>query len=323
MQDKVFKYFKQVLEDYAFIEFTSEYIKKSGKINFMQGIPVPVKKEDLAKFADEGEFKFDVFAEAMVHIMGSDINFKYNDKYIQYMKVFNPKILNFIIKEGLDSAEEDLIMRAAIHLRAALVMDPDSLDAVYNYARACRHLYEKSEDPEYVADFKAEATLYFEYTVERHPGFAQAYYFLGYAYINANLYVKAQMTWDKFMRLSRNRKDKAEIKQRLLQIKRLVNFERGYTAVLAGKWKDGLFYLEPLADYDPNWWNLFFFLGVAYSRTGNTREALELFKRVIEIKPSQAQAMAEMAVCYEDLGEKEMALKYRKKAELVAKQQEE
>lgn len=321
MQDKVFKYFKPILEEYAFIEFTSEYIKKSGKINFMQGIPIPVKKIDLEKFSDEGEFKFETFAEAMVYVIGCDINFKYNDKYIEYMKVFNPKILNFVIKEGLDSAEEEKIMRAAIHLRAALVIDQDSLDAVYNYARACRHLYEKSEDPEYITDFKAEATLFFEYTVERHPGFAQAYYFLGYAYINAKLYIKAQMTWDIFIRLSKNGKDKKEIKQRLVQIKRLVHFERGYTAVLAGNWKDGIYYLEPLSGFDQNWWNLFFFLGVAYSRTGKTKEALNLFKRVIEIKPSQAQATAEMAICYEELGDKELALKYKKKAELLAKQQ--
>ena len=323
MQDKVSKYFKPILEDYVFIEFSSEYIQKAGRIPFMQGVPVPVKKENIEKFSDESGFKFEAFAEAMVYIMGSDLFFKHNDNYIKYMTEYNPKIRSYVIKEGLDSAEREELMRAAIHLRAALLIDPKSLDANYNYARACRHLYEKSEDPDFIKDFKAEATLYFEHTVEKHPEFAQAYYFLGFQYANAALYIKAQITWEKFLRKSKIRKDKAEVKQKLIQIQRLVEFEKGYTAILAGKWKEGIGYLEPLVGSDPNWWNLFFFLGVGYSRVGKYNEALGLFKRVLEIKPSQVQNLAELALCYEKLGNKELAAKYKNKAELVEKNNEE
>ncbi len=322
MQDKVAKYFKHILEDYVFIEFTPDYISKAvhgGKdsIAFMTGVPIPVRKETVEIFARDEGLKFDDIAESMTYVMGADMNFKHRDKYIQYMRLYNPKILNYIIREGLDYAEKEELEKAALHLRAALVIDPDSLDAIYNYGRACRHLYAKSEDPEFIKDFKAEATLILEMTTEKHPKFAQAYYFLGYQYINAGLYIKAQLTWDKFLARSRHRQDKAEIRQRLKQIERPILFERGYTAIERGKWQEGISILEPLRDVDPAWWNLFFFLGVGYRRTGRIEEAIELFKRVLAIKPSQQQTMIELTGCYEALGDKVNAEKYRKKAELV------
>ena len=317
MQDKVAKYFKHFLDDFVFVEFTENYIKKSGKIDFMKGIPVPVRKEAVEAFLRDEGLKFDNIAEGMIHVIGADMNFKYREKYIEFMTAFNFKILKSIIKQGLDLAEEEELEKAAIHLRAALVIDPDNLDAIYNYARACRHLYSKSDDPEFVKDFKAEATWAFEATTEKHPGFAQAYYFLGFQYANANLYIKAQLAWREFLRISKHFKDKSEIRAKLKQIERPVRFEQGYTAIERGKWNEGIGILEGLLGIDPDWWNLYFFLGVGYSRTERIPEAIDMFKKVLAVKPSQQQTMLELAHCYELVGDKENANKFKNKAELV------
>jgi len=317
MQDKVGKYFKHVLDEFIFIEFNEGYIKKSGKIDFMRGVPVPVRKEAAEAFIRAEGLKFDNVAEGMVFVIGADINFKYREKYIEFMKVFNFKILKSVIKQGLDFAEQEQLEKAAIHLRAALVIEEDNLDAIYNYGRVCRHMYAKSEDPEYVMDFKAEATWALEMTVEKHPSFAQAYYFLGYQYINAGLYIKAQIVWNQFLRYSKHFKDKSEIRQRLKRIEKPVLFEKGYTAIERGRWTEGIAILESLLGTDPDWWNLYFFLGVGYSRTNRMPEAIEMFKKVLAVKPSQHQTMLELANCYEQVGDKVNAKKYKDKAELV------
>ena len=75
-------------------------------------------------------------------------------------------------------------------------------------------MYLNSRNEEYVGRFKAEALDYFELTTETHPRFAQGYYYLGYAYLNMGLYVKADLTWSEFLRFSRNGKDKKEIRTR-------------------------------------------------------------------------------------------------------------
>jgi len=317
MQDKIGKYFKHYLDDFVFIEFTENYITKSGKIDFMKGVPVPVGKEAVEAFVHDEGLKFDNIAGGMIYVIGVDMNFKYRDKYIEFMKVFNFKILKSIIKQGLDLAEEEKLEEAAIHLRAALVIEPDNLDAIYNYGRVCRHLYAKSEDAEFIMDFKAEATWALEMTVEKHPNFAQAYYFLGFQYANANLYIKAQLVWQQFLRYSKHFGDKKEIRAKLKYIEKFVRFEQGYTAIERGHWQEGIALLEPIQNEVPDWWNLYFFLGVGYSRMNRTPEAIEMFKKVLAVKPSQHQTMLELAFCYEQVGDKQNADKYRKKAELV------
>lgn len=320
MQDKVEKYFKHFLDRYVFIELSADYIARARNINFLTGVKLPIKKEDAETFGKQVLYKFNDFAEAMIFVMGADMDCRYSDKYIEFMKLHNPKIRNFVVKEGLNYAEKEELDIAAIHLRAALVIDPEWLDANYNYARVCRHLYQKSEDPVFITDFKAESTRYFEITVEKHPQFAQAYYFLGFHYFNANLYIKAQLTWEKYLRISKNGKDKKEIKMRLKQLEKWVSFEKGYTAIDRGKYQEGIIILEALFAQYPDMANLYFFLGKGYKGTGRIPEAITMFKKVLEVIPSQVLSMALLADCYDALGDKQNAEKYRSKATLINKE---
>ena len=54
----------------------------------------------------------------------------------------------------------------------------------------------------YIGNFKAESMDTFEVLTMMHPDFAMGYYFLGYAYLNMGLYLKAKLTWDEFIKLS-------------------------------------------------------------------------------------------------------------------------
>lgn len=45
---------------------------------------------------------------------------------------------------------------AAILLRAALCLNENDPDALYNYMLVCRNLYSEGEDGTYITDFKAE-----------------------------------------------------------------------------------------------------------------------------------------------------------------------
>ncbi len=323
MQDKVEKYFKHFSDRYELIQLNSSYIAKSGNLSFLAGVDMPIKKEDAEAFFDgKASFEYENFAEAIVFYMGANMNCKFSSQYIEFLKLRNAKIRDKVTFKGLDYAEKEELDIAAVHLRAALVIDPDWLDANYNYARILMHLYKKSEDPDFIKDFKAEATRYFEITAEKHPKFAQAYYFLGYQYYNASLYIKAQLTWEKYLTIGKVRKDKDEIRTRLKQLEKWVAFEKGYTAIDRGKYIEGLRILESLYAMYPDMGNLYYYLGKGYKETGRIPEAIIMFKKVLEIIPSQVASMALLADCYEALGDKQNTDKYRSKAELIHTQRE-
>lgn len=317
--DRIGKYLKKHLDDFVFDQFSENFIQSQKKLEFMNGVPIPLRKEDLEDFKGGSGIKLMHLVSNMAWVMGVDPRFKYADAYLAFMKKnFNSKLAEGFVKAGRNHAEKESFDEAVIYFRSALCVNPMSLDAMYSYARACREIYLRSNNEEKTGHFKAESMEYFELLVEAHPKFAQAYYYLGYAYLNLGLYVKAQLTWQDFVAKTMNRKDRNEIKQRLEQIKEPVEIEKGCNEVLATRWVEGLNILEPyMSTKFKDWWPMSYYLGVAYSNLGRKGEATNSFKRVLSLCPSHVESMDELADIYRDSKDKENEMKYRKKAELI------
>ncbi len=318
-KDRVGRYFKKYLKDFVFDEFSDAYLKKLKDMQFMKGVPIPLRQEDLKAFMGGEGLKALHIAENMAWIMGIDPKFKYTPQYVEFLNsLFNHKLLDGLLKEGRDAAEKEDFDNAAIHFRAALILKSDYLHVMYSYARVCRELYMRGGDDKYIGHFKAESMEYFELLTRVHPRFAQAYYYLGYDYLNLGLYQKASLVWKEFQRRSNNPKDKKEIKQRLAQLEQPLTIEKGYNAILAGRWNEGIEVLEPFLETNfKGWWPLHYYLGVAYARTGSGAKAVASFKRALGINGSHVESMMELADLYAAAKDKENETKYRKKAELI------
>lgn len=320
--DRVGTFLKKHLSKFVFDEFSSSYLKKAGgKLDFMKGIPIPLRKEDIKDFSSQDGLSVLVIAENMAWIIGIDPKFKHIEEYLIFMNMhFGKKIDQYLAKEAKDAGEQNDYDNACIHFRASLCVKPDYLDSMYGYARTCRKMYEESNDETYIGRLKAEAFDYFELTTEIHPRFAQGFYYLGYMYLNMGLYAKAKAAWDTFLSKSHNGKDKKEIKSRIKQIARPIEIERGYNEVLAQRWDNGIAILEPFLDSEyKEWWPLSYYLGVAYISTSDIEGALERFKTVLKLNPSHIETMNELADIYKAIGKKDMEKKYREKAALIKK----
>lgn len=318
-EDRIGRYFKKYLNRFVFNEFSAEFRSKVKAGDLMENIPVPLRKEDLEAFAAGEDLSMQVIAENMTWVMGCDPHFKYTDAYVAIInKIFGKRACEGVLKEGRDAAEKGEMDNACVHFRAALCMKPDFLDAMYSYARACRAMYMDSQNEEYVGRFKAEAFDYFELITEVHPKFAQSYYYLGYAYLNMGLYVKAQLTWEKFMEYSKNGKDRKEIRERLQQLEEPVQIEEGCNDVMSGRYQQGLAILEKFkTSRFKTWWPLFYYLGVAYEMTGKKEEAIASFKKVLTMNASHLETMEELVAIYTQDGDEANIFKYQNKIRII------
>lgn len=322
-KDRVGRYFKNYVKDFVFDEFSPAYLQKLGDSAFLKEVSIPLRKEDYEAFRGGDGLKLAQIAENMVCIMGADPRFKYVPQYIEFMnRSFGPKILEGILKQGRDYAEDGKFEEAALRFRGTLVLKPDYKDSMYSYARACREIYLAGNDEERIGRFKAESIEYFELLTDLYPRFAEAFYFLGYGYLNLGLYKKADLTWERYLKVSNHPKDRKEIKERREQLKQPIEIENGCNSVLAGRYEEGIGILEPYVDTSfKGWWPLSYYLGVAHARLGQTKPAFVHFKRAININPSHLETMKELADLYAITKDKENEQKYRKKAELVAANQ--
>jgi len=322
-KDRIGRYFKKYANKFVFDEFSDSYLEKAGKglADLMKGVPIPLRKEDVESFNGGTGLPALHLAENMAWIMGIDPHFQYTQSYIDFLnKLFNYKIYEGILKKGRNAAESGDLDKACIYFRATLCMNPTYMHGMYSYARACRALYLESKNEEYIGRFKAEAMDYFELLTEVHPKFAQAYYYVGYAYLNMGLYIKAELAWKTFVKKSQTSKDRKEIKERLEQIAEPVEIEQGCNLVLSGSFRRALETLEPFMETRfKTWWPLSYYLGVCYARLGRQEDALKSFKNVLTMNASHLETMEELADIYAAAGDQENKEKYRKKVELIRK----
>ena len=205
-KDRIGQYLRPRLEEVVFDELSEAYLERSGLADILTGVPVPLKKNELGKISTL------TIAKCMAFVIGCDPEFKYKENYLAYIKrMFEVRFANALIAEGVETAAtKKSYDYACILFRAAMQIEPDNAGAYYCYGRACRDAYglaaenlESSEEvEELVGRFKAEALEAFEVATLKDPKLADAYYFLGYAYLNMGLYTKAKLTWEEYMRLT-------------------------------------------------------------------------------------------------------------------------
>lgn len=315
LQDRVGEYLVPYLDDFLFDELSENYLKKAGIADILSGVPVPIRKSELS-----GGLSTLTIAKNMAYVIGCDINFKHRDNYVAYiLRTFTVEFAKPLIGEGVESAAKEDYDTALVYFRAALLIDPESVDALYCYGRACKDAYESGEGEEYVGRFKAESLEAFEKLTLKKPDFDMGFYFLGYAYLNLGLYVKAKLTWDSFMELSENDEQKAEIREWLDKLVEPVKIEQGYNEILSGRYQEGINILSSYTEDERfnNWWPLWYYLGVAYKALGDAEQAEKDFLQVLKLSPSNIETMNELIELYQVSGDEQRAEKYKNKIELV------
>lgn len=315
LQDRIGEYLLPYVEDFIFDELSDSYLEKAGIADILSGVPVPIRKSELS-----GGLSTLTIAKNMAFIIGCDINFKHRDNYVAYItRTFTAEFVKPLLNEGIEAAAKEDYNYALICFRGALLIDPESVDALYCYGRACKDAYETGEGEEYIGRFKAESLEAFEKVTLKKPEFDLGYYFLGYAYLNLGLYVKAQLTWNSFMELSENDEQKAEIQEWLDKLDEPVKIEQGYNHILSGRYHEGIDILSGYMEDERfnTWWPLWYYLGVAHKALGEPETAEKDFLQVLKLSPSNIETMKELVELYEAGGDAQRAEKYKGKIEIV------
>ena len=323
--DRVGKYLVRLMKDFTFDEFSPSYLKKAGLQDEFSGVPIPLREEDREAFKQPEGLKSAIIAENMARVLGIDPHFKYSGPYTVFIsKLFGQKAVDNMTRKAKDLADQEKYDDACVYFRAGLVLKYDDLPAMYGYARVLRTMYSNGKKEEYIGNLKAESFEFFEMTTEFFPRFDMGWYYLGYMYLNLGLYMKAKLAWQEYLRWGRVWKDRREIAKRIASIKDPVEIEAGYNAVLAGRWKKGLSILEEYKESKYNdWWPLWYYLGVAYARTGRDEEAEDAFKRALKGSPRHQESMEELIKIYNKTGDQAGMKKYKGKLALLKKPDQE
>lgn len=320
VKDRIKEYLLPYMEEYLFGELAEEYLDKIGMKDVLSGVPVPFKKTEL------NDLSVINVARSMAMVVGCDPIFKHGAAYKEFInRAFAGGFVTPLLGEGVGYANKEEYERACICFRGAMYLEPENSDAVYSYARACKDCYSAGEGEEYVGRFKAESLEAFEKLTLMAPEFEMGYYYLGYAYLNLGLYIKAQLTFKEFMEKTEDSKLREEVGEWIERLKEPVKIEEAYNHVLAGRYGEGVATLEHYVDDETynKWWPLYYYLGISYEQLGEVEKAIDAYKRVLELSPSNTDAMEGIVRISETIGDSEQAEKYAEKIKVVNRNREE
>ena len=336
-KDRISGYLSPRIKDMMFAELSEGWLERTGASAVLSGVPVPLGF-DAAN--ETGGIDVKNIVLDMARVIGADPDFVYAGSYIAFIRhAAGDDAVPMLVAEGARSADAGDLEDACMLLRAALRLEPESREAMYLYARACKEISdadaaafgEGEGEGGRIGMFKAESMETFELLTMIHPQFAMAYYFLGYAYLNMGLYLKAQLTWQDFMKYSSGAENdthvmdddmlaslRDEISGRLGELADPVEIERGCNMIMSGDFQGGRAVLDAYRESGySEWWPLWYYLGTAESALGNVDGAAECYRKVLKLSPRNTDAMEELAVIYSMAGDEENASKYRKKIEIV------
>jgi len=304
-KDKYFdEFYEKKRDDMSFIS-----LKKGSAIKFKdkayktdRELPVPVRVqrllEDIKNQDEIDGISLNNIIDGIIYVMGSDIGFGFVDEYKNMFEALNfdvkPYIIYCINRFDENECEDGIVYgKALVNLK-----ENEKSCFVYASALEKAGLKLNAEGKEQKSQyFLEEANRYFEKCIDYDDKFALAYYKLGFYYKRSQQYVKAELIWNKHQEIDDDALRIDEIRNELIQLKPYVDFENGYNLILKEKPQEGLDLLLPLVKEFGSWWNLLFFIGLAYRMLGQYDIAETYFENVLKLEIEQKDALNELGLC--------------------------
>lgn len=123
-------------------------------------------------------------------------------------------------------------------------------------------------------------------------------FYLGTVYQWQKSYIKAEKTWENALAHAQKSNIKELIKGKLKEVSAYARYEEGYQLVIQGSPKEGLELLTPLLPEMPGWWNLHFFIAVAFQQQSEWDQAIYHYGKVLEIRGYHQQTAIELSDIY-------------------------
>lgn len=309
------KEFKSKLDEVVFIELKADAKAEVNKMTLDPKVPLPILLEDVVnkvKGVNASDITAGNLIRGMGFIIGVDEEFPHKHYYEDLMTAIDKNVGMYLLKHGLDLANQDNKLGALIYFKSSLIFIDDEINALVNYARCCVELAYEQEEVKMV--YVEEAKEVFEALIKKYPDNPHAYYHLGFIYSNINAYKMAEEAWVTAIKNNIGENEKHEIVKNLHDLNAKIKFEEGHTLILDGRVDEGMEVLLALEPEYLDWWNLMFFIGLGYRMSKEYDLALKYFSKVMELNTGHAATCNEMGLCYMTMGRFEDAIKAFKEA---------
>ncbi len=274
---------------------------KLGEHTIPIGTDLPVEEKDMIKVAVEKvDFELAKIFRNMCLIIGLDKEFPLFDEYKGLLEKSLKSPYDYALSLGFSSTEKGEQIDALSFFKAAQLFD-DNYFVNFNIGRVYYLLYEQGMKE---ALSLARYYLLASYNMEEKP---ESAYLLAITNYNLASYQRAHEFALSALRLDLDGKMKDEILEYMPMLEDKVYYERGYKAIINGRYQEGLEALSAISDQGEDNWRVQFFTGVAYRAMAQYQNAVLHLNKARDLNPAVADIYAELANSLLSLGDIQVA----------------
>jgi tetratricopeptide (TPR) repeat protein len=300
--DIVNKYFKENHKNITFLELKDSALVKIKNFTINKDLPLPIITDNLIEEIYQGNLENEInlsqIIDGIIYLLGVDSDFPNLDRYVEILNSYNPNINAYIYDVAIKKISEGDIEFGGIFLRALIYLDSKNLNVRFNYALVLEEIgrkYIESND-EKGEEFLTASTNELESIVEMDEKYSLAYYKLGFHYKYFEQYIKAKLTWNKFLTVDKDENRLQEIREEIDLIDDNVKFETGLTYLTYNEFGKALdSFLKLLSRYGDEW-NVLYLLAMCYKGLSESDKAIEYLHKAIEINDEEPDLYNELGI---------------------------
>ncbi|MBC8589295.1 hypothetical protein [Paratissierella segnis] len=300
--DIVNKYFKENHKNITFLELKDSALVKIKNFTINKDLPLPIITDNLIEEIYQGNLENEInlsqIIDGIIYLLGVDSDFPNLDRYVEILNSYNPNINAYIYNVAIKKISEGDIEFGGIFLRALIYLDSKNLNVRFNYALVLEEMgrkYIESND-EKGEEFLTASTNELESIVEMDEKYSLAYYKLGFHHKYFEQYIKAKLTWNKFLTVDKDENRLQEIREEIDLIDDNVKFETGLTYLTYNEFGKALdSFLKLLPRYGDEW-NVLYLLAMCYKGLSESDKAIEYLHKAIEINDEEPDLYNELGI---------------------------
>lgn len=300
---------KDKLEDISFLELKDDASVVVNGEEFFGYLPLPILNERIVDIVKDNveEIEGEYFVEGMIYILSLDYNNDYSDIYFDFIKAYTKDIKGYVLSKALEFLNDEKTLKGIIYLNALINLDLVDEKVLFALGNGLENVD--------ISDFyDAEKTRHileimniYEKILNINEDFSLAHYKLGYIYKNLGQFVKAKLSFEKFLELDENDFRLQEVREELEKIDSEVKKEEALLEMEKGRYDIAL---EKLVTVDGKYRDdLYYYnLSVCYINLGELEAAFDAIYSAIDIKDDPVY-QNQLAIYFQRAGEDKQAKK--------------
>lgn len=295
-------YFKENNKNITFLELKENTFVEINKFILKADLPLPIITDNLMKEIYVGNLENEInvsqIIDGIIYLIGVDYDFPYMDKYMEILDAYSHNIKDYIYQKAIKKISEGDIDFGGVFLRALIFLDPENLNARFNYALVLEEIGRKyiENNDDKGEEFLTFSTNELETILEIDEKYSLAYYKLGFHYKYFEQYIKAKLTWNKFLIIDEDENRLQEIREEIDLIDDNVKFEAGLTYLNYNEFGKALdSFLKLLPKYKDEW-NILYLIGMCYKGLGEFNIAIDYLNEAIQLNDEEPDLYNELGI---------------------------